>query len=385
MFSGREYASVRYRLEASGAATVGPVERHRTVNGLNITSRTGSRSEWIESVLDLVIVAAYLVVTDAVFVLVSGETALKGLLGVPLLLFLPGYAIVSGLFPRQRAPGTDRSQGSVTSDATDRFALRWNDRLLLSVATSIAVVPPLAVLLGVSGYGLTREWLLVGSIEAIILAGLAVGAVRRRRQPPGDRFRLQYRRLPDRTGSLVPSSRTSVDRGLSVALAVLIVLSVATFGYAMVEPPSGEQFSTLTVVTENESGEYVADGYPSDLARGERAELVVGVENHEGEPMEYGVVAVLQRVDRSGESLTVRQRQRLDSFQVELGANETTHETTTVVPELSGSNLRLVFLMYRGDPPENPSVDTSYRHVFLWVNVSANGATIDETASSRGE
>jgi len=42
----------------------------------------------------------------------------------------------------------------------------------------------------------------------------------------------------------------------------------------------------------------------------------------------------------------------------------------TVAPTLPGERLRLVYLLYKGDPPAEPTVENAYREVHLWVNVS---------------
>jgi uncharacterized membrane protein len=47
-----------------------------------------------------------------------------------------------------------------------------------------------------------------------------------------------------------------------------------------------------------------------------------------------------------------------------------------VTPTLTGQRLRLAYLLYRGSPPPDPTVENAYREVHLWINVSAPSAAI---------
>ena len=38
---------------------------------------------------------------------------------------------------------------------------------------------------------------------------------------------------------------------------------------------------------------------------------------------------------------------------------------------MAGENLRLTFLLYRGQAPQDTTVENAYRELHLWVNVSA--------------
>jgi uncharacterized membrane protein len=110
----------------------------------------------------------------------------------------------------------------------------------------------------------------------------------------------------------------------------------------------------------------------------------VGIGNHEHRATEYTVVATLQRVDtrRAGEasvndstgpgnvSISVLEAEELARFDPELEHDEAWLREHDVTPTLSGENLRLTYLLYRGSLPEEPGVGNAYREVNLWVNVS---------------
>jgi uncharacterized membrane protein len=108
---------------------------------------------------------------------------------------------------------------------------------------------------------------------------------------------------------------------------------------------------------------------------------VVGIGNQEHEQVEYTVVVQLQRVEivnesgatTNGTTVRVLEERGLQRFQAELAHNETWHNQHTVTPTMTGEGLRLQYLLYRGDPPAEPSAETAYRELHLWVNVSASG------------
>jgi uncharacterized membrane protein len=94
--------------------------------------------------------------------------------------------------------------------------------------------------------------------------------------------------------------------------------------------------------------------------------------------VEYTVVVELQRVtivnetDSTTNATTVRvlDERELRRFEVSLAHNETWHNQHTVTPTMTGDRLRLQYLLYRGEPPADPSGETAYRELHLWVNVS---------------
>jgi len=59
------------------------------------------------------------------------------------------------------------------------------------------------------------------------------------------------------------------------------------------------------LLTENESGDLVAAGYPTNMTRGESGSLVVGIGNQGHESVEYTVVVELQRVEIVNGTATV--------------------------------------------------------------------------------
>ncbi|GAA0220545.1 DUF1616 domain-containing protein [Halobaculum roseum] len=334
------------------------------------------------------VVAAVALTVVAVFTPGLDETPLRVIVGLPFVLFVPGYALIAALFPEAGSGPTDDRDpdGSVDGDAdaeaeaadaadvaagpADESGIDGIERVALSFGTSIAVVPLIGLVLNFTPFGI-RLVPIVASVGGVTLVLTAVAARRRRALPEDERFRVPYRRWASDARAELFEPDTRTDAALNVLLAISVVIAVSSVGYAVAVPKQGESFSEFYLLTEGEDGELVADDYPTEFTQGEPQSLVVGVSNHEHRPVNYTVVAAIQRVEVSNNSTTVTDSSRLRQWRVELADNETWQLRHTVAPEMTGDRLRLTYFLYTGDPPETLRADTAYRELHLWVNVTA--------------
>ncbi|QZP38445.1 DUF1616 domain-containing protein [Halobaculum magnesiiphilum] len=334
--------------------------------------------------LAAVVVAVALTVV-AVFTPGIDETPLRVIVGLPFVLFVPGYALIAALFPEVGSgPTNDRDpDGPVVGDAdaeaetpdaatetADESGIDGIERVALSFGTSIAVVPLVGLVLNFTPFGI-RLVPIVASVGGVTLVLTAVAARRRRALPEDERFRVPYRRWASDAHAELFEPDTRTDAALNVLLAISVIVAVSSVGYAVAVPKQGESFSEFYLLTEGEDGELVADDYPTEFTQGEPQSLVVGVSNHEHRSVNYTVVAAIQRVEVSNNSTTVEASSQLREWRVELADNETWQLEHTVAPEMTGDRLRLTYFLYRGDPPETLRADTAYRELHLWVNVTA--------------
>jgi uncharacterized membrane protein len=147
--------------------------------------------------------------------------------------------------------------------------------------------------------------------------------------------------------------------------------SDTSVGCALFIPSEGEAFTEFYLLTENDSGGLVAADYPANFTQGEGEPLVVGIENNEGEPIEYTVVVSLQRVERVGNNTTrVIGERELRRFRAQVAPNETWRRSHALRPTMSGNRLRVAYLLYRGSVPDDPGVANAYRELHLWINAS---------------
>jgi uncharacterized membrane protein len=283
----------------------------------------------------------------------SGQT--RAILGLPLLFVLPGYAVVSALFPARPGSTARRSPGLGT-------------RVALSVGTSVAVVIPTAFVLASVGLSLSTVTV-VGALGSLSLAGFAVTWWRRLHLSAEHRFQLPYRRWVRTVRDGLFDQNSPADVAINIALVVAVLLGVSALGSALVVPAGSTPFSSLSVVSESGQGEPVAGNYSTDLVEGSQEEFLLAVENHEHEATEYTVVAQLQRVDSASGTVTDRVRLGADSNTVPEGG--TWNPRLAVTPSLSGDDLRIAFFLYADGTPERIERQTATEHVYLWVDVTA--------------
>ncbi|MGM0389223.1 MAG: DUF1616 domain-containing protein [Natrinema limicola] len=122
----------------------------------------------------------------------------------------------------------------------------------------------------------------------------------------------------------------------------------------------------MQLLTEDETGELVASGYPPEIDAGDSIPLVVAVENQEGQAMEYTAVVQEQRLE-GGE---VVERTELQQFDVAVADDTTTHADRDIVPETDDGTVRIAVLLYTGDDvPEQPTTDNAYQSVYFGTEV----------------
>lgn len=315
--------------------------------------------------VDLSLLVLLLGITIAAVSLpVVRTTPLRAIVSIPFLLFAPGYAFVSAVFPE--APESDRETNMIP-----RRPLTNLERLVFSLGSSVAIVPLVGFTLNFTPWGLRLGPMLV-TLALFTVVCVSVAAKRRSDLPPERRFVLPVSEWYRVIRNDFLSRETRTDKVLNVALAVVVLFAATSVGYALVAQQD-EQYSELYLLTGSTDDSLSADGYPQELTATESRALTVGIGNHEGKQTTYTVVTKLQRVRDEGDEIAVVEEERLDEFEVTLEAGESTHQIRVLEPQLVGDRLRLLFLLYRGDPPAEPRTETAYRRTHLWVNVSAPG------------
>jgi uncharacterized membrane protein len=331
---------------------------------------------------DLVVVLLLTLLTlVSVFAPVVRETPLRVVVGLPFVFFIPGYVLMAAIFPEAHPESRGEEPISPTvlypeevrskdaEDDPDLGGITIVERVGLSFATSIVVVAIVGLVLNNTPFGIQLVSV-VGANSAVVI-GLLVVAVRRRLAIPAEvRFRVPWRaKLAGLYAELFsPASRT--DALLNVTLAFALLVAATSVGYAIVVPTEGQSYTELYLLTEQD-GELVAEGYPTEFTAGEPRPLVVGVGNREHEAVTYTVLVEMHRVRLGNDSTQVLETERLDRFRQRLSSNETWHHRHSVAPTMVGEPLRLTYLLYRGSPPPEPTVDNAYRDLHLWVNVTA--------------
>ena len=161
----------------------------------------------------------------------------------------------------------------------------------------------------------------------------------------------------------------------NAAFTVFFLLAILAFagtaGYAITTGDQQRSSSEFYLLAENESGSLTANDYPQAFTAGEPQELVVGISNREQRPISYTVLVEVQRVQTVDGTTTVLETERLHRFTPRVAGDRTWRQRHDVAPTIIGERLRLTYMLYRGNPPANPSVDDAYRKLHIWVNVTA--------------
>jgi uncharacterized membrane protein len=166
--------------------------------------------------------------------------------------------------------------------------------------------------------------------------------------------------------SLRPASGVGA---LHVLLVLGLLVSGTGIGYAAMSAERGEQFTEFALVAESDSGELVASEYPSQIPLGSSATVQVTIGNQEGRDLNYTVVVIAQRIENG----TVLSTARLDRFRTRVAAGETVTRPHEVSPSLVGEDVRVSYLLYRGEAPveANPRPENAYRRTHIWVDVTS--------------
>lgn len=80
------------------------------------------------------------------------------------------------------------------------------------------------------------------------------------------------------------------------------------------------------------------------------------------------MVIQLERFE-SRSAAEIIERDKLDQADKRLEHEEVWHSKHEITPTMTGENLRLTYLLYKGDPPEEPTKENSYRDLHLWITV----------------
>jgi uncharacterized membrane protein len=283
---------------------------------------------------DLVLIVGFVIVTlGFIYLPVLNETIIRSALGLVMVLFIPGYALIAALFP-----------GKKDIDGIERAAL--------SFGLSIAVSPLMGLGLNYTPWGIRLDPIAV-CLTIFTLICVMVANKRRHELNEDERFWIDfvgiYRQL---RGEVFSEDRTRLDKVLTVVLIISILLSVATLAYVIVVPKHGETFTEFYILGPDGK----ADKYPTKFTMGDQKPVIVGVVNHEYRNVTYDLVIALN------DSMSVRD---LYQEKLMLQDNETWEKKISIVPDRAGTNMKMEFLLYA-----DGNMTAPYRECHLWVNVT---------------
>jgi len=311
---------------------------------------------------DLLTVVGHTILTLGVVLHpVFRDTPLRVVVGLPFVLFVPGYVLVATLFP-------EANRNKDQAEDSPKTGLSGIGRVALSFGLSMVVVPLVGFVLNYTPFGLRLTPMLV-SLTGVVLLLTVTATLRRQALPQIDRFVVPWRLWLTGLWTEFMEPDSWPDATMNVLLVASIILSVGSVGYAVAASNPGKSTTEFYLLTETDGGE-LTDEYPTTLVAGEPQSFVIGVDNQGDRPIDYTVVVKLDQVQIQNNSTQVVRTERLQNFEQRLEGNETWQHEHTVTPQLTGDQLRLTYLLYRGDPPTNPTTESAHRELQLWINVT---------------
>jgi len=185
---------------------------------------------WNELLLiDLVVILLILAILNI------PDNALRIIIGIPFLLFFPGYVLISALFPRQQDIG-------------------GIERVALSFGLSIAVVPLIGLILNFTEWGIRLEPVLY-SVSAFVLVMSIIAMIRRAQVPNELRFGINIE------SKSLKKQRGPVDKLLTALVVITILGALTTLIYVVSNPKVGEKFTEFYILGLND----MASDYPVEF------------------------------------------------------------------------------------------------------------------------
>jgi uncharacterized membrane protein len=237
--------------------------------------------------LALIIILSLLL---ASFIYLVPDFSGRIIIGIPFILFFPGYALVTTLFP---------AKGSL--DTVERIAL--------ACGLSIAVVPLIGFGLNYTSFGIRLDpilWSLI--LFNVIVSMLGIWRRSRSKEPflPFDPV------LLFKTSKIMLHGKERTDKVLTIILVLAVISSVIAVAYIVVVPRQGEDFSEFYVLGPGGN----ATDYPHNLTLNQTASVILGIANHEHHTVNYTVEVWLANETISDNVTTVNHLFYVDQFSV---------------------------------------------------------------------
>ena len=247
---------------------------------------------------------------------------IRTLVGIPFVLFFPGYVLVCSLFPKKKD-------------------LDGIERVALSLGLSLAVVPLMGLMLNYTPFGI-RLYPVLFSLFLFVLSMSAVAAYRRKLLPAEERF------APSLPTELLRHGLGKSNKLMFIGLIACVVIVGGFTAHLASTPRVGERFTEFYVL----GPECMIKNYPTNLTLGESGIVILGIVNHEHERVSYEIV-----VEMENETMGI-----IDNIGLEHG--ESWEQRFTFTPQRTCENSKLGFLLFKGGETE------PYRSLQLWITVS---------------
>lgn len=311
----------------------------------------------------LTVTSVYAIVATGILWWFEGlPPAIRIPVALPLLLFAPGYAVLTAVAP----PRVDIDSDEGPPPPTNRLYGSGLERGMLSVVLSIAIVPMVAVVANFAT-GIDYVIVLVGvtclTIGASVVAGLRLPTTRS--IAAGSTHRPALLR-----GVSIDRIKETMTNGATVlAISVLVALVVAS---AFVSFAGGADNSLETEF-------YFANGtVPSDnpaTAAAAESESTTAydlrIDHHGDGPQRFTIVVLRDQVDGTTEQAATGSWSEVTRTSTVVEPDETAAEVVSLDQSRWAANTTVRFVLYEGEAGQPPDAGAAHRTLEITVNESA--------------
>ena len=287
---------------------------------------------------DLKLILVFIVLMG-VFVFIPGlnMTIFRPILGLFIILFVPGYSFIAALFPA-------------------RSGINSIERGVLSFIFSIVVTALFGFALNYTPLGIRLEPI-AACLSIFIVICVLIANKKRHDLPEDERFALDISILYNSVAHIIsPEAYQNgggfTNKALNVLIVIALLVSMGAITYAIILPKQGETFTEFYVL----GADGVAGHYPVNMALGNESQVIVGTVNHEHRTVTYDLVVSLNGTDRN---------KWINTESFTLDDNQTMEKKVDIVPDTVGANVKIQFLLYA-----DGNFSAPYKELHIWVNVT---------------
>lgn len=303
---------------------------------------------------DLIFVVVWMIASIvAIYLPGLNETPIRVVLSLPIIIFIPGYSLISALFPKK-------------DDLSNM------ERIALSVGFSAAIIPLIGLGLNFSPWGIWLNPIML-SLTIFSLGLILVAYYRRVTLPSEEQFMVKFSEIVITIRKSINSAENSrVDRILNYILVFFILAAIITTIFVIAFPKEGEHFSEFFIL----GGNKLATDYPVLINAGKTYPIYIGVGNHEYRNVNYTLEtwAILREFDTITNTSKIKNMDPLDRQSFVLSHNQTVVLPYNLIINASEYN-RVEFLLFNETIPGlnvtgSERINKSYRDLHLWVTIN---------------
>jgi uncharacterized membrane protein len=244
------------------------------------------------------------------------------ILGIPFVLFSPGYALTVALFPRNED-------------------LSFSKRLAFSFGLSLIIVPILGLILNYTPFGI-KVISVVTSLASFAWAASIIAVIRLRKLREDDQ------KPVEKQSGMTLWGHGRWDMVFTVLMIIFLLGVVPVFTYFFSNPRTGETYTQFYI---NPVGSTNGD-FPKELQVGELLNVNVAIGNHEGAQTNYRLQVLID-----GSVIS-------EKGPITVADGQTWNDYLLVFARHTGDDQKMEFILYKNSdsrPYLNP--------LYVWLNV----------------